>query len=153
MTVVDRFACAAATLGPIGRLKPAPGTWGSAVAALVGFVILDVAGPAALAVCAIAISVFGVWASERHQSVTGRKDASEVVIDEAAGQWIALVAAPPTALGALAAFGLFRLFDIWKPGPIAWADRRLAGGWGVMADDWLAGIAAALLLAAFTRLI
>ena len=73
-------------------------------------------------------------------------DPGWVVIDEIAGQWIAMLALPrPTWLGLLAAFALFRLLDILKPGPVGWADRQ-GGAVGVMADDVIAGAIAAIVL-------
>ncbi len=83
--------------------------------------------------------------------MTDSHDPSEVVIDEVAGMWIALLGAPLTAPHLLAAFLLFRLFDVWKPGPI---DRlqNLPGGWGVMADDVAAGAVAGLLVALMAAL-
>jgi len=128
-----------------GLLRPGPGTWGSLAALGLGAGLWALAGPIALFAAAIAACGVGVWAAGRYQHLTGRHDAPEVVVDEFAGQWIALAALPLagsalTLQGAAAAFVLFRLFDIWKPGPIGWADARLAGGVGVMADDILAGL-------------
>ncbi len=131
-----------------GLLRPAPGTWGSLAALLIGWGLLAL-DPLALYIAAGVATAAGIWAAGEYQRLSGRHDASEVVVDEVAGQWIALCALPliglgPTPAGLAAAFLLFRLFDIWKPGPIGWADRRLAGGLGVMADDVLAGAAAGL---------
>jgi len=75
-----------------------------------------------------------------------------VVIDEVAGQWLTLLVAPPDLLLYLAGFLLFRLFDIRKPWPVSWADQSLPGGLGVMVDDLLAGLYAALFLYGATRL-
>ena len=130
-----------------GLIRPAPGTWGSLAALGAGAALWACVGPLALYGAAIAASLIGIWAAARYQQLTGRHDASEVVIDEFAGQWLALAALPLagaalTLQGAAAAFILFRLFDIWKPGPIGWADARLPGGLGVMADDVLAGLLA-----------
>jgi phosphatidylglycerophosphatase A len=79
-------------------------------------------------------------------------DPGWVVIDEFAGQWITLLAlARPTVPGLIAAFLLFRLFDITKLGPVGWADRQ-HGAFGIMADDVIAGIIAAVLLGALRLL-
>ncbi len=151
----DAAAILVATVGGIGFLKPAPGTWGSLAGAAGGWALLWATDGAfwALAAALVAVSLAGLWAAAGYARATGVHDAGPVVIDEVAGQWIALAAVP--ALGtsmtlqhAAAAFVLFRLFDIWKPGPIGWADRSLPGALGVMADDWLAGLAAGLALAA-----
>jgi len=133
-----------------GLLKPAPGTWGSLVALAMGWGLL-LLHPWALYAGIVLVSLIGIWAADVYQRVSGRHDASEVVIDEVAGQWITLAALPLIGAAATletlaAAFVLFRLFDIFKPGPIGWADRKVAGGLGVMADDILAGLAAGLCL-------
>ena len=75
-----------------------------------------------------------------------------MVIDEVVGQWLTLLLTPPSLLDYALGFALFRLFDIWKPWPIAWFDRRVGGGLGIMIDDVLAAVYAALLLAAAARL-
>jgi phosphatidylglycerophosphatase A len=74
------------------------------------------------------------------------KDPSAIVIDEVAGQWLVLLGAAPNPLSYVLAFVLFRVFDIWKPWPVSWADRRLAGGLGIMLDDLLAAVYAVLAL-------
>lgn len=120
----------------------APGTAGSLLALLLG-TLLMLASPPALPVAAIAATFGGVWAI-RAARVEG--DPGWVVIDEIAGQWIAMLALPrPTWLGLLAAFALFRLLDILKPGPVGWADRQ-GGAVEVMADDVIAGAIAAIVL-------
>jgi phosphatidylglycerophosphatase A len=86
----------------------------------------------------------GIWAIGR---ISGRADPGWIVIDEFAGQWIAMLPLIvwPGVIGLIAAFGLFRLFDITKPGPVGWADRR-HDAVGVMADDVIAGAIAAAIL-------
>jgi phosphatidylglycerophosphatase A len=104
---------------------------------------LLLAPPGTLAVAALLVSLLGLWAI-RAAEVDG--DPGWVVIDEVAGQWVALLGlARPTPLGLLAAFALFRLFDIVKPGPVGWADRQ-GGAGGIMADDLIAGAIAAGIL-------
>ena len=71
------------------------------------------------------------------------KDPSFVVIDEVAGQWIALLPAGLDPVLFVAGFLAFRLFDIWKPWPVSWADRDVPGALGVMLDDLIAGAYAA----------
>lgn len=141
----------------VGFLRPAPGTWGSIAALILGFVLLEVGG-LWLYMAAVLLSVVAAFWSVgdlvRKLGQPGHHDPSWVVIDEVAGQLIALL---PVALGAevagaapidlwpgwVAAFLLFRLFDIWKPGPVGWADRR-PGAAGVVLDDLIAGLIAAL---------
>jgi phosphatidylglycerophosphatase A len=133
------LARAVASLGGIGFLRPAPGSWGSAavlpLATLPWWVAL---------LAAVGFACAGTWALRRLPEAA--EDPSWVVVDEAAGQSLALAAASGW-LGVALAFALFRLFDVAKPGPVGWADRQ-AGPFGVMADDLLAGAlaAAALLL-------
>jgi phosphatidylglycerophosphatase A len=112
------------------------GTLASALATLAG-VGLMLAGPLALPLAAFVACCIGLWAIAA--TVPADADPAWVVIDEVAGQWIALLGlARPTAVGLLFAFAVFRLLDIAKPGPIGWADRQ-GGAAGVMADDLIAG--------------
>ena len=128
-----------------GFAPVAPGTAGSFVALCLGAVLLKLS-PAGLPLAILATSLGGLWAVGR---AGGGGDPGWVVIDEFAGQFIAMLPlSAPTPLGLLAAFALFRLFDITKPGPIGWADRQ-QGAAGVMADDLIAGGCAALLIWAF----
>lgn len=138
----------------IGLMRPAPGSWGSLFACLLAGPLLWAGGPWLLLGAIAGAVALGLWAIPLAAPPHGVDDPPEVVIDELAGQWIALLpvgfgawanGVGPGALwpGWIAAFLLFRLFDIWKPGPIRWADRR-TGAWGVMLDDLFAGIAAAV---------
>ena len=134
-----------ATLGPVGRLRPAPGSWGSAAAVLIAAALVQPGGWV-LEAATLVICILGVRAADIYDRVTGSKDASDIVIDEVAGQWIALLVVPLDWRWWLAAFVAFRLFDILNPGPVRLAET-LPGGYGVMADDIVAGtLAAACLL-------
>jgi phosphatidylglycerophosphatase A len=127
-----------------GFFPVAPGTAGSLVALLIGAGLLHVSIWALLLAALMAIGA-GLWAI---RASGGAADPGWVVIDEFAGQWIALLGlARPSWSGLLAAFVLFRFFDIVKPGPIAWADRR-KDAVGVMGDDVIAGALAAFFLVA-----
>ena len=136
--------CNLATLGPIGHLRPAPGTIGSLIALGTGYLVASFS-LGVLVAGILALTIFGIVAAERYGQRTGKKDASEVIIDEVAGQWIPLVIIPLEIDWYIAAFLLFRFFDISKIGPVGYAER-FAGGVGVMADDLVAGILAALVL-------
>ncbi len=136
-----------------GFLQPAPGTWGSLAALPAAWALWNFGGPFLLAAAIIAAFPAGVRAVERELGESGTHDPGWIVIDEVVGQWIALlpVAAGATASGAsparlwpgiLAAFLLFRLFDIWKPWLAAKADSR-RDALGVMLDDLWAGVFAA----------
>jgi phosphatidylglycerophosphatase A len=144
-----------------GYLKPAPGTWGSlaGVAAWLGlvWVIRGWALPAWVFLAApLALTLMAVWAADGVVQETGQEDPPFVVADEWAGVWIALtpllftstLQPQPWSLWAVrlvAPFLLFRLFDIWKPGVVD-RSQHLPGGWGVVMDDVLAGLLAALLV-------
>jgi len=131
-----------------GLLPRAPGTWGSLAALPFAWALSSVGGPMPLAVATVAVSLIGWWAASVYVRRTGVADPSEVVVDEVAGQWLALILVPPEPLLYLAAFALFRLFDIRKPWPVGWADREVGGGLGVMLDDIFAGLYAALIMGA-----
>jgi phosphatidylglycerophosphatase A len=156
---MPRAATIVATVFGIGYFSFAPGTVMSAIAVPLGILIaIHGGGAMGLLAASIIVLVIGILASAEHVRVTGRDDPSEVVIDELAGQWLAssfallgfggLLAADHISLPALAlSFVLFRLFDIWKPWPVGWADRELSGGIGVMTDDMIAGLMAGVLVA------
>jgi len=125
-----------------GFVPGAPGTAGALLGLLLGVPLL-LAPPGVLALGVLLVSLLGLWAI-RTARIEG--DPGWVVIDEIAGQWVALLGlARPTAVGLAAAFVLFRLFDIVKPGPVGWADRQ-GGAAGIMADDLIAGAIAAGIL-------
>ena len=120
----------------------APGTVASAAALLPGALLLHV-GPISVAIAALVVTLAGLWAI-RAAGVEG--DPGWVVIDEAAGQLLALCGLTHASpQGLLAAFLIFRLLDVAKPGPIGWADRQ-PGAAGIMADDVIAGMIAAAVL-------
>ncbi len=128
-----------------GLLPKAPGTWGSLAALPFAVVIAALAGPWGLLAAVLAVTVAGLWAAGVYAGRRGVDDPSEVVIDEVAGQWLALV---PVALDLrlyAVAFLAFRFFDIVKVWPAGWLDRNLKGGWGIMLDDLAAGIYAGAL--------
>ena len=143
-----------ATVCYIGYLRPAPGTWGSLAALPLAWLIYEAGGYWLLIVLGVVLFFAGVKATEHMAAETRDHDPSCVVVDEVIGQWVALL---PVVIGAsnaqveitalwpgwLAAFVLFRLFDILKPGPIGWADRKETAV-GVMLDDVFAGIFAAI---------
>ena len=138
-----------ATCFGIGWIPIAPGTFASAAALPFGW-LLVMLGWKAVVIGAIAVTALGVWACGAHARRAGLYDPSECVLDEVAGQWFALVPIAFMSSGGNwrpygMAFLLFRLFDILKPWPIS-AAERLRGGYGVMMDDVLAGIIAAIIL-------
>ncbi len=132
-----------------GLLPKAPGTWGSLAALPFAWVICSYGGYQLLLPATVGLFAAGVWISGIAAAESGAEDPGEVVIDEVAGQWLTLVVVPPDLLLYAAGFVLFRVFDIWKPWPVSWADRNLKGGLGIMVDDILAGVYAAVILFAF----
>jgi phosphatidylglycerophosphatase A len=134
--------------GGIGRAPFAPGTAASFVAVLVGALALWL-DHRILNLLAIAACVIGTWAVHE----TGEQDdPGWIVIDEFAGQWIAMLGLGRVSwYGLIAAFVLFRFFDITKLGPVGWADRK-DGAIGVMADDVVAGLIVAAILFIVTDL-
>jgi phosphatidylglycerophosphatase A len=133
----------------------ASGTVGSAVALIPWLGLRMLEWPLYLAAVALAFAI-GVWAAGVVIEKLGVEDPGVVVWDEFVGQWLALVplvVAPRHWAWVVAAFLLFRLFDIWKPWPASWADRGVKGGFGAMLDDVIAGAYAALALGLIMRLI
>lgn len=124
----------------IGHLPGPAGTWGSLAALPPAWFIMGAGGSWALLAAGLAATALGLWTSQIHAAALAVDDPSSVVIDEIAGQWLTLVLVPLDLRYYAAAFLLFRLLDITKPGPIGWADRTLPGGWGIMIDDVIAGL-------------
>lgn len=146
-----------ATAGGLGLSPRAPGTVGSLGALLPLWLLTHLPWPW-FALFTAGVFVIGVWASDRIERRYGGHDHSAIVIDEVVGQWLAiglpLYLAPGfwSALDlAVAGFVLFRLFDIAKPPPVGWLDRRVSGGLGVMVDDVAAGLMAATVLLVWSR--
>ena len=106
------------------------------------------AGVVGLAIAIGIVTAIGCWAAAKAVAPGTAKDPGWIVIDEVAGQWLALLPAPLDPLFYALGFLLFRIFDIWKPWPIRWADRNMHGGLGIMLDDLLAAVYAALALSA-----
>jgi phosphatidylglycerophosphatase A len=143
------WAFLVATFFGIGKLKPGPGTWGSAAALLVWLLVghilplrLQTATLALMAATAVAI---GIPAATRVARSSRIKDPQFVVIDEVAGQWITMLFAPLTWKTMLAGFILFRGFDILKPPPVRQLER-LPEGTGIVVDDVAAGLYALLIM-------
>ena len=148
------MSAAIATIFGIGYLRPAPGTWGSLFALILAILLVEIFGIIGFILALLSISTFGWWATSVYLKQIKTKDPSEVVIDELIGQWIAVL---PIAIavfyfkldpfdlwpGWISSFLFFRLFDIFKPSLIGWADKK-NGALGVMLDDIFAGVAAAI---------
>lgn len=128
-----------------GLMPKAPGTWGTLVALPIVWATLQVSYAASVAGCVVAILI-GPWVCGRTGQDLGIADHGGIVWDEIAAMWAVLLVTPLQPLWWAAAFALFRLFDIWKPFPVGWADRSVKGGLGVMLDDVLAGLWAAVIV-------
>jgi len=123
-----------ATVGYLGKIPFAPGTFGAAAGLLLCYAMSVI--PVALAVPAAAVFIAGaVWICGAAETALGRKDPGSVVLDETAGMMVTLLGMPFDAFTAAAGFALFRFFDILKPFPVRYLERRLAGGFGVVFDD------------------
>ncbi len=134
-----------------GYAPIAPGTVGSAVALIPWLWLRELPAWQYLAVVG-AFFALSVWAAEWVIRSIQTDDPSVVVADEWVGQWVALFLAPVGGVWVLLGFVLFRVFDVWKPWPVRWADRELHGGFGAMFDDLLAGVYAFLALQALVLL-
>ena len=135
-----------ATCFGAGLVRWAPGTVASALALPLAWLLRSYTGTLGLAVATLVLIAIGIWAAGACERRTGTRDSSAIVIDEVAGQFIALLLVPPTIALYAVGFVLFRLFDVVKPWPISLLDRRVKGGLGVMLDDIVAGALAAVLL-------
>lgn len=157
-TIPDRLAAAICTCG-VGLIPFAPGTFGAALGLAIFYGVFAVCKTApqyfqaCLILVSIVVSALGVWAGNRGEKIFGEKDAQCIVVDEVAGQLISFILIAPLLVAELSnptvvmmiGFVLFRLFDIWKPYPIKQL-QDLPAGLGVMFDDIVAGIYAAVVL-------
>lgn len=142
------------TVFGIGRLRPGPGTWGSAFAVLLAVLVYQAGGALLIPLGAVLAALIGFWAVPQALRMTTDEDPSWIVIDEVAGQWLAMsftviplwrhgVSILDAWPGFVVPFLLFRLFDIWKPWLVGRADRQ-GGSVGVMMDDLWAGLFAGI---------
>ncbi len=135
----------------VGFCPIAPGTAGSAAALLIGALLM--LGPSWLLPLGAALAAAAGYLVVPRAVTDPRSDPGWVVIDEVAGQWIALLGlAGVSVAGLTMAFVGFRVLDIWKPGPVGWADRQ-TGAFGIMTDDILAGAGVALALYAVRQFV
>lgn len=140
-----------ATFFGSGLAPKLPGTAGSAASFVLWAPVVLLELPVwARALLVLAVFVTGIPACTRTQQILQREDPGSVVIDEVAGQGLTLLVAGPHVVSLVAGFLLFRLFDIWKPWPVSAADK-LHSGFGVMADDVIAGGYALLALVLLER--
>jgi phosphatidylglycerophosphatase A len=147
---MDKLFIFIATGACSGYLPKAPGTWGSIVGVLLWLPMRNLTIVPYGAVVA-ALFVIGTMAAGAAEKIVDRGDPGLVVIDEIVGQLIALAMVPHHPVPVLAAFALFRLFDILKPFPAGWLDHHIHGGLGIMLDDVMAGFYGLIVLQAVVR--
>ena len=140
-----------------GLLRPGPGTWGTALAWVAFVATGQLLQPSFLALALIGAAglALGTWAAARAGAALGQPDAGEIVIDEIVAFWWLLALLPQAGAPwapQTAAFLLFRLFDILKPAPIGWVERRWPNAAGVMLDDLVAGAYALAVIQLWMRL-
>jgi phosphatidylglycerophosphatase A len=153
METLIRFA---ATGGYIGYIPAAPGTFGSIEGLVLGWLVFSpITQRSTVAAIALFALLFagGCWIAGRAERILVQHDSSRIVIDEILGMVAATFLLPARWPWMLAAFGLFRLFDILKPYPASRIDRQVRGGIGVMLDDLAAAIYANLILQVAWRLL
>lgn len=136
-----------------GLLPWAPGTWGSLAALPLAWALGLAGGAWALLAAAAVIALVGWWASAVYLRRSEVDDPGEIVIDEVAAQLVVLAPTAGEPILLLVGFAVFRFFDIAKPWPASWADRKLGGGLGVMADDLFAALYGAAIMAALMPLL
>lgn len=129
-----------------GKSPKAPGTCGSLATLPFVFALAYFYGIYAVIAFAVIISVIGIPVAGKYAQALNIKDPGQIVIDEVAGQTIALIFAETNLYLFAIGFALFRLFDISKPWLVGWADTKLSGGLGIMLDDIFAGIFAGILI-------
>ena len=129
----------------IGFIPIASGTFGSLAGLLIGYILYLINFNLFFIIIPL-LFIFGVIASNTYQKQTGEKDSSVIVIDEVVGQLIAMIFVVDNLTLVLCSFIIFRIFDIFKPWPASYADKKMDGGLGVMLDDVFAGIYTAILI-------
>ena len=140
-----------ATWFGVGLLRPAPGTWGS-LATVIAWYFLELLHPWFWIIIPLFI-LFSWYVCVKANQDSNSSDHSSIVIDEVAGMLVTLAFVEHTLMMYFSAFLFFRLFDIWKPWPISWADQHIKGGWGILLDDLIAGFFAGAIIFALVTLI
>ena len=137
-----------ASFGGSGFITPASGTWGSLAALPIATYILFNYSSLYLLYLSFTLFLIGIWVCREWLNAVGDQDndPSMIVIDEAAGLCLTLAFAEMSLISVFLGFALFRLFDIAKPWPISWLDKRFSGAFGIMIDDMVAGLLAGIIL-------
>lgn len=146
MTALDRLAIQLSMAFGIGKAPKAPGTFGSLPGLALGVGLHQLNSVVLITVALLLLSVSAWWAIDRTERALGIHDDQRIVIDEVAGQAIAVAYLTPSLWAVVLAFGLFRLLDVTKPLLIGKIDREGPGALGTLGDDLLAGVVAAVIL-------
>jgi phosphatidylglycerophosphatase A len=128
-----------------GLAPRAPGTAGTLMAIPLYLLLVRLGWPVYL-LAVVVVSLAGIWICQQASRQLGEHDHPGIVWDEFAGYLVTMIPAPAGWPWVVAGFVLFRVFDIWKPWPVSWADRQIRGGLGIMVDDLLAGALAGFIL-------
>jgi phosphatidylglycerophosphatase A len=144
-TWIQKTMYSIATGFGLGRMPKAPGTWGTLLGLPLAWAF-QFTGTFGYMVLTFLMAAIGIFAAEMYERAKGSHDSSEIVIDEVVGMLITLTWLPFNFITVILGFALFRFFDILKPFPISWLDRKVPGGIGVMADDMVAGVIANIIL-------
>jgi phosphatidylglycerophosphatase A len=149
MNFRDRAVLLLATGFSVGRIPLAPGTFGSLLGIPLCLVLAEI-GLDVMVAAAVAFVLFAVWIAGKAERLIRIKDAPCIVIDEMAGITVAMLGVPLTPLNLTAGFIAFRVLDITKPFPARYMDAKVAGGWGIVMDDVVAGLYSNLVLRAIS---
>jgi len=136
---------AAALGGGLGKIPKAPGTFGT-LAALPLIILFGRLGEGWAVFAVVTLILVSVWICDEAEAIMGVKDPGAIVLDEVAGYTVAMAGMPVTGWTLVAGFLLFRVFDIVKPGPVRYFEKRFAGGPGIVLDDIAAGLLSAVVL-------
>ena len=128
-----------------GAAPKAPGTWGTLAAVLIYWPLSQLS-PEHYLLMLLVTSVMGIYICGQTARDLGVHDHGSIVWDEFVGFWITMFAAPVGWVWVVVGFVLFRFFDIIKPWPISWIDKKITGGFGIMLDDVIAGVMAAVVI-------
>ena len=141
----NKFFISLATVFGVGRIPKAPGTWGSLVTLPLAFLLLKL-GPIIYMISTLILIILSIFAADQYENQSATHDSKEIVIDEVVGMLVTMTWLPITWQSFVASFVLFRFFDILKPFPISYFDRKVPGGFGVVVDDLVAGMIANVIL-------
>lgn len=145
MKIRAQITEAIATAGYVGYIPFAPGTFGAAIGCLIYLAVPYI--PVAMIFIGLAgFIAFSVWIAGEAEKILNSKDPGCVIIDEIAGMMVTFFALPRSVYIGIAGFVIFRFFDILKPFPIKWMEKKFSGGFGVVIDDVAAGVISNIVL-------